>query len=50
MSLQALHQQKTAKSSQNVLAKDMKDQLIGANIRQKVKQKMQQMNMDIFLN
>ena len=50
MSLEALHQQKTAKSSQNVLAKDMKDQLIGVNIKQKVKQKMQQMNMDIFLN
>ena len=46
VSLEALHQQKTAKSSQNVLAKDMKDQLIGVNITQKVKQKIQQMNMD----
>ena len=33
-----------------ILAKDLKDQLIGINIKQKVRIKLQQMNIDIFSN
>ena len=32
------------------LAKDLTEQFIGMNIKQKVRIKMQQMNVDIFLN
>ena len=32
------------------LAKDLKDQFIGMNIKQKVKIKIRQMSLDIFLN
>ena len=35
---------------QNFLAEDFKDQFIGMNIKQKVKMKIQQMNIDIFSN
>ena len=41
--------QKTIKNYQNSLAKDLKDQCIGMNIKQKVKITLQQMNIDIFL-
>ena len=35
---------------QNFLAEDLKDQFIGMNIKQKVRIKIQQMNIDIFSN
>ena len=34
----------------NFLAKDLKDQFIGMNIKEKVRLKIQQLNADIFLN
>ena len=37
------------KNYQNYLAKDLKDQCIKMNIKQKVKMKTQQINLDIFL-
>ena len=36
------------KNYQNFLAKDLKDQFIGMNIKQKVGKKIRQMNLDIF--
>ena len=36
------------KNYQNFLVKDLKDQFIGMNIKQKVRIKIQQMNIDIF--
>ena len=50
MFLLSLYLQKTIKNFQNVLAKDLKDQFIGMNIKQKVRTLIQQMNIDIFLN
>ena len=41
-------QQKTMKSYRNFLAKDLKDGLIGMNLKQNVKIKMQQTNTDIL--
>ena len=35
---------------QSFLEKDLKDQFIGRNIKQKVRIKIQQMNIEIFLN
>ena len=49
MFLLSLYLQKTIKNCQNVLAKDLKDQFIGMNIKQKVRTLIQQMNIDIFL-
>ena len=49
MFLLSLDQQKIIKNYQNLLAKDLKDQFIGMNIKQKVRIKIQQMNIDIFL-
>ena len=43
-------QQKTMKSYRNFLAKDLKDGLIGMNLKQNVKIKMQQTNTDILSN
>ena len=50
MFLLLLYQQETIKNYQNVLAKDFKDQFIGMNIKQKVRMKIQQMNLHIFSN
>ena len=50
MFLLLLYQQETIKNYQNVLAKDFKDQFIGMNIKQKVRIKIQQMNLHIFSN
>ena len=50
MFLLSLYLQKTIKNCQKVLAKDLKDQFIGMNIKQKVRTLIQQMNIDIFLN
>ena len=44
------YQQKTTKKYRNFLAKDMKDQFNGINIKQKVRRKIRQMNKDIFSN
>ena len=41
---------KDNKNCQNFLAKELKDQFIGANIKQKVRIKIQQTNLDIFSN
>ena len=38
------------KNYQNFLVKDLKDQFIGMDIKQKVRIKIQQMNLDTFLN
>ena len=38
------------KNYQNFLAKDLKDQCVGVNIKQKVRIKIQQMSTYIFLN
>ena len=38
------------KNYQNFLPKDFKDQFIGMNIKQRVRIKTRQMNVDIFLN
>ena len=40
----------TIKNYQNFLANDLKDQFIGMSIKQKFRIKIQQMNIDIFLN
>ena len=50
MFLLLLYQQETIKNYQNVLAKDFKDQFIGMNIKQKVRIKIQQVNLHIFSN
>ena len=50
MFLLLLYQQETIKNYQSVLAKDFKDQFIGMNIKQKVRIKIQQMNLHIFSN
>ena len=47
MFLLSLDQQKIIKNYQNLLAKDLKDLFIGINIKQKVRIKIQQMNIDI---
>ena len=46
----ALYLKKTIKNYKNFLAKDLKDQSIGTNIKQKVKMNIQQMNKEIFLD
>ena len=45
-----LYQQEKIKNYENISAKDLKDQLIGMNIKQKVRIKIQQMDTDIFFN
>ena len=41
---------KDKKTYQNFLVKNLKDQFIGVNTKQKVRVKAQQMNLDTFLN
>ena len=48
--LSSIYQQKTSKSYQNFLGKDLSDQLILVNIKQKVKTKIRQMSIDVFSN
>ena len=50
MFLSSLYQQKTIKNYQNFLAKDIKDQFIEINTKQKARLKQQQMTIDIFSN
>ena len=50
MFLLSLYQQKTIKSYQNLLGKDLKDQCIGMNIKQKLIIKIRQMGTDNFSN
>ena len=45
-----LKTKKTTKNCQNFLAKVFKNQSIGMNIKQKVRIKLQQTSLDIFLN
>ena len=45
-----MYQQETIKNYRNFLAKDLKDQFIGMNIKQKVRIKLHQTNLDIFSN
>ena len=48
MSLSSLYQQKKTKIHQNVLAKGLKDQFSGMNMKQKVKTIIRQMNVNTF--
>ena len=50
MFLLQLSQKKAIKNYQNFLVKNLKDQFSGINIKQKVIIKMQQTNLDFFLN
>ena len=50
MFLKSLYQQKIIKNYQNFLEKNLKDQFIGVNIKQKGKIKIQQFNINISLN
>ena len=50
MFLKKFYQLKIIKNYQNFVAKDFKDQFIGINIKEKVRIKIQQMNIDIFSN
>ena len=50
MFLSSLYQQETIKSYQNFLVKDLKYQIIGVNIKQKIRLKLQHMSLDIFSN
>ena len=50
MSLPSLFQQNTMKNYQRFLAKDLEDEFIGLNIKQKLIIKIQQINIDIFSN
>ena len=50
MFLLSLYQQRTTKNYQKFLAKDLKDQCVGMNIKQDVRIKMQQIKIEIFLN
>ena len=43
-------QRETIKNYKNFLAEDQKDQFIAMNIKQKVRIKLQEMKLDIFLN
>ena len=50
MPLLSHNQQKTTTNYQSVLAKDLIHQCVGMKIKQKVRIKIQQMNIDTFLN
>ena len=50
MFLLSLYLLKTIKNYQNFLAKDLKDQFIRMNIKQKVRIKIRKINIDIFSN
>ena len=45
-----LCEQKTIENYQNFLVQELNDQFIGMNINQKVRIKLQQINIDIFSN
>ena len=46
----SLYQYRTIKNYQNFVAKNLKHQYIGLNIKQKVRMKIQQTSTDILLN
>ena len=48
--LLSLYEQKTIENYQNFLVQELNDQFIGMNINQKVRIKLQQINIDIFSN
>ena len=48
--LLSLCEQKTIENYQNFLVQELNDQFIGMNINQKVRIKLQQINIDIFSN
>ena len=48
--LTIFYQQERTKNYQNFLLNDLKDQFIGMNIKQKLRIKIRQMNIDIFSN
>ena len=48
MSLLTLYQPKAIKNYQNFLAKDLKNQFIGIDIKQKVRKKIIQMSIDVY--
>ena len=48
--LLSLYEQKTIENYQNFLVQELNDQFIGMNINQKVRIKLQQINLDIFSN
>ena len=48
MSLLQLYQQETIKKYQTFLVKNLKDQFVGMNIKQNVRIKIQQLNVNIF--
>ena len=50
MSLLSLYQYRTIKNYQNFIAKNLKHQYIGLNIKQKMRMKIQQTSTDISLN
>ena len=50
MFLSSLYQQETIKSYQNFLVKDLKYQILGMNVKQKIRLKLQHMSLDIFSN
>ena len=50
MFLLSLYQKKTIKNYQNFLAKDLKDQFIGMNLKQKGSRKIRPINIDTFWN
>ena len=50
MFLSSIYQQETIKNYHSFLAKDSKDQFIGVSIKQKVRMKTRQINIDIFSN
>ena len=50
MLLWLLYQQETIKNYENILAKDLEDQFIGMNTKQKVIIKIQKANLDISSN
>ena len=49
MPLPILYQQKIIKNDQNFIAKDLKDQFVGMNTKQKVRMKIRQISIDILL-
>ena len=49
MFLLSLYQQKIIKNFQNSLAKDLKDEFLGMNVRQNVRLKYDKMSVDILL-
>ena len=48
--LSSLYQKNTIQNYQNFSVKDLKDQLIGMNVKQKVRTNIGKMNIDAFFN